>query len=73
MTTPEHSRATEKLSPSFYLFLFYIVVWWLQLGERLGKRFGTDIRLEAVIVVILLTVTLFDSFRKKPEEKAGFA
>jgi putative inorganic carbon (HCO3(-)) transporter len=73
MTTTEHSRAPERLSPSFFLFLFYIVVWWLQLGERLGKRFGTEIRLEAVLVVILLAVTLFDSFRRKPDEKAGFA
>jgi putative inorganic carbon (HCO3(-)) transporter len=73
MTVAELYNKSEKLSPSFFLFLFYIVVWWLQLGERLGKRFGTEIRLEAVVVVILLAITLADSFRRKLEEKAGFA
>ncbi len=72
MNDSDFPKTTGNLSPSFFLFLFYIVVWWLQLGERLGKRFGTEIRLEAVVAVVLLVITIFDSFRKKTEEKAGF-
>ena len=67
------NRDQEKLTPAFSLFLFYVVVWWLQLGERLGDRFGTDIRLEAVVALCLLVIIFFDSFRKKTEEKAGLA
>lgn len=70
--TIENSRKIEKLTPVFYLFLFYIMVWWLQLGGRLGKRFGTEIRLEAVIAVMLLLATYLDAFRRKTEEKSGF-
>jgi putative inorganic carbon (hco3(-)) transporter len=67
------NRDQERLTPTFILFLFYVVVWWLQLGERLGDRFGTDIRLEAVIALFLLVIIFFDSFRKNPEEKTGLA
>ena len=72
MTIIECRYKPEKISPTFYLFLFYIAVWWLQLGERLGKRFGTEIRLEAIVAAALLFVTLLDNFRRKPEERAGF-
>jgi len=57
-----------NLSPSFYLFLIYIVVWYLQLGER-----WSGLRIEAAIVLLLLISTVVDPFRKKPEETAGFA
>jgi len=66
------NRNTERLSPAFLLFLFYIVVWWLQLGERFGDRFGGPIRLEALVAFVLLIVTTFDSFRKDSENKGGF-
>ena len=71
--TIENSRRIEKLGPVFYLFLFYIMVWWLQLGGRIGKRFDTEIRLEAMIAAVLLFITFLDSFRRKAEEKTGFA
>lgn len=61
------------LSPVFFIFLFYISIWWLQIGERLGHRFGRDIRLEAIVAIILLFITSFDTFRKKQDEKAGFS
>ena len=38
----------------FLIFLLYIVTWWLQLGERINIRFGSDIRLEAFISIFLL-------------------
>lgn len=56
----------------FYCFLFYVVVWYLQLGERWADRTG-GLRIEALIAVFLLFVTTVDSFRREPGEAAGFA
>ncbi len=63
---------SKRASPFFHLFLFYIVVWWLQLGERFQHRFGVHIRVEAIIAALLLVHTCVDKFRKSDDEKAGF-
>ena len=72
-TSTNYSSTTDRVPfPFFCLFLFYIVVWWLQLGERLEHRFGTHVRIEAIVVAVLLVYTAIDSFRKSNDEKAGF-
>lgn len=56
-----------QVTPVFSLFLFYIFIWWLQLGERFS-----NLRIEAFVAFFLLVILIIKPFPKKPEEKANF-
>ena len=67
------NSSISQLSFIYFLFLFYILIWWLQLGERIGNRIGYDIRIEAVVAFILLIFSPLYLNKTKPGDKAGFS